>query len=106
MAKTKSEKRSAGRGAIFTVTELVNLYTIVRELLPVSGADWKYVADQHNQRWGKPERNPESCRNKCGRNHKAKPPTGDRRPKLPSTYSAGKTRLSGYHKQMQGRGGQ
>ena len=77
MAKTKSKKRSAGRGAAVTVTELLNLYTIVRELLHVSGADWKNVADQHNQSWGKPERNPESCRKKFGRDCEAKPPTGN-----------------------------
>ena len=77
MVKTKSKKRSAGRGATFTVTELVNMYTLSRELLPVSGADWKNVADKHNQSWGNPERNPKSCRKKFDCDHKAKPPTSD-----------------------------
>ena len=61
MAKKKAKRRSAGRGATFTVSELINLYTIVREVLPISGPDWKTVADLHNNSWGNPVRNPESC---------------------------------------------
>ena len=42
-----------------------------------SAPDWKTVADLHNNSWGNPVRNPESCRKKFGRDREAKPPTGD-----------------------------
>ena len=77
MAKKKAKKRSAGRGATFTVTELINLYTIVREVLHISAPHWRTVADQHNGSWGNPVRNSDSCWKKFGQDREAKLPTSD-----------------------------
>jgi len=80
--------RTGERGRGFTAKEVDDLLTVMEEIIPVGGEDWRLVSDKHNETWGFMKRKEDGLRRKFAKLYTSGPPTGN--PNIPVANRAAK----------------